>query len=99
MAFVYFSNEFPREDLQTLFRHLHNHSKNETHVALGRFLHEATAVVKDEIRDLPAGLQHLIPTFDTVLSWADDPTLREGRLCGAIDGVLLTVLQLALYIG
>ncbi|KAK4977327.1 hypothetical protein LTR28_007483, partial [Elasticomyces elasticus] len=46
MKSVYFSNEFPREDLQTLFRHLHNHSKLKTHVALDRFLYEATAVTE-----------------------------------------------------
>ncbi|KUJ11670.1 putative polyketide synthase [Mollisia scopiformis] len=99
MELVYFSNEFPREDLQDLFRRLNNHSKDRHHPVLARFISEVTWAVKDEIRRLPTELKQLFSPFDTVFSWADDTKLRDGLLCGAVDGVLLIVVQLATYIG
>jgi hypothetical protein len=99
MELVYFSNEFPREDLQDLFRRLHNHSKDKQHPVLARFIHEATWAVKDEVRRLPTELKQLIPPFENLLSWVENAELREGLICGAVDGVLLIVVQLATYIG
>jgi hypothetical protein len=99
MELVYFSNEFPREDLQDLFRRLHNHSKGKNHPVLARFIQEATWAVKDEVRRLPMELQQLIPPFETLLSWVENIELREGLICGAVDGALLIVVQLATYIG
>ncbi|EED18910.1 polyketide synthase, putative [Talaromyces stipitatus ATCC 10500] len=99
MELVYFSNEFPSEDLQNLFRQLHSHSKDKNHPVLACFLNEATWAVKDEVRRLPTELKQLISPFETILSWAEDTELREGLICGAVDGVLLTVVQLATYIG
>ena len=99
MDVVYFSNEFPKEDLQDLFRRLHNHSKDKRRPILARFINEATWAVKDEARRLPTELKKLIPPFEDVLSWAENTELREGLICGAIDGVLLIVVQLATYIG
>jgi monodictyphenone polyketide synthase len=99
MELVYFSNEFPRDDLQDLFRHLHNHSKDKHHPILAQFINETTRAVKDEVRRLPTELKQLIPPFETVLSWAENTELREGLICGAVDGVLLVVVQLATYIG
>ena len=96
---VYFSNEFPGEDLQQLFRRLHNHSKTKHHRFLAQFIGEATWAIKDEVRRLPAELKQLIPPFETVLSWAENTELREGQICGAVDGVLLVVVQLATCIG
>nr|QZS37281.1 non-reducing polyketide synthase [Talaromyces sp.] len=63
MELVYFSNEFPREDLQDLFRRLHNHSKDTHHPLLARFIHEATWAVKDEVRRLPTELKQLFPPY------------------------------------
>ena len=99
MDLVYFSNEFPKDDLIELFRRLHNHSKDKHHTILAQFLNETTWAVKDEIRQLPTELKQLIPPFETILSWAEDAELREGLICGAVDGVLLIVAQLATYIG
>ena len=99
MELVYFSNEFPRDDLQELFRRLHNHSKDKHHTMLAQFINETTWAIKDEVRLLPTELKQLIPPFETVLSWAEKPELREGLICGAVDGVLLVVIQLATYIG
>ncbi|KAF2178414.1 putative polyketide synthase [Zopfia rhizophila CBS 207.26] len=99
MELVYFSNELPRDDLQDLFRRLHNHSKDKRHPILAQFINEATWAVKDEVWRLPTELKQLIPPFETVLSWAENTELREGLICGAVDGVLLVVIQLATYIG
>jgi monodictyphenone polyketide synthase len=99
MDIVYFSNEFPREDLQSLFRRLHNHSKGRQHPTLAHFLNEATWAIKNEIQSLPSELRQLIPPFTSILSWAEATELREGLICGAVDGVLLIVAQLATYIG
>ncbi|KAF2723085.1 putative polyketide synthase [Polychaeton citri CBS 116435] len=99
MELVYFSNEFPKEDLQDLFRRLHNQSKDKHHPTLAKFISDATWALKDEVRRLPSNLRRLIPPFETVFSWAENNELREGQICGAVDGVLLVVVQLALYIG
>ncbi|KAF2272823.1 putative polyketide synthase [Westerdykella ornata] len=99
MELVYFGNEFPREDLQDVFRRLHNYSKDRHYPVLARFIHEATWAIKDEVRRLPNELKQLFPPFDTVLAWAENSELREGLICGAVDGVLLIVVQLATYIG
>ncbi|KXS96182.1 hypothetical protein AC578_2670 [Pseudocercospora eumusae] len=99
MEFVYFSNEFPKDDLQDIYRGLHKHSKDKDFPLLARFLNEATSAAKDEVSRLPTELKRLIPPFQTLLSWAENKELREGLLCGAIDGVLLIVAQVASYIG
>lgn len=96
---VYFSNEFPSDDLSYLFRRLHNQSKHRTHSILARFLHEATQTLREEVSQLRADLAHLVPTFESVTSLAAETELRKGPLSGSIDGVLLCVLQLATYIG
>lgn len=99
MEIIYCSNEFPRDDLEALLRRLHNHSKDRHHPLLSQFITEATRAIRDEVRRLPKTLQELIPPFASVLEWASNTTLREGVLCGSIDGVLLVCVQLATYIG
>jgi hypothetical protein len=96
---IYFSNEFPHDDLQELFLRLKNHSKNSQHSILARFIHEATLAIHGEIRQLPSQLKTLIPPFETILEFASHPELRKGPLCGSIDGVLLCVVELATLIG
>lgn len=99
MEVIYCSNEFPRDDLEALLRHLYNHSKDRRHPILAQFITEATRAIRDEVKRLPKALQELIPPFGTILDWADNTALREGVLCGSVDGVLLCVVQLATYIG
>ena len=99
MELVYFSNEFPKDDLPSLFRRLHNHSKDKSHPSLAHFIKEATCAVRDEIRRLPTELKQSSPPFESLLSWAENTELRQGVICGAIDGVLLIVAQLATFIG
>ncbi|KAG5925843.1 hypothetical protein E4U42_003881 [Claviceps africana] len=95
---VVFGNEFPNDPLQSHFRRLSTRSKDRNHPLLARFISEATYAVKEEISALTTDLKRLIPAFQTILEWSEDAKLREGLLCGAIDGVLLTALQLASYI-
>lgn len=99
ISLVYFNNDFPSGDLHEQLRHLRNHAKDNGHPVLSRFIAEATRVVKEEIHCLPAELKALIPPFDNILSWSENAELREGLICGAVEGVLLVVLQLAAYIG
>ncbi|KAK4990348.1 hypothetical protein LTR66_006820 [Elasticomyces elasticus] len=96
---VFFSNEFPNDNLEDLFRRLHQHSKDKRHTVLARFIYEATQAVRDEVSRLPTELKHLVPAFESVLRLADDSVLRQGRLRSSFDGVLLAVLQLATFIG
>ncbi|KAK6222859.1 Type I Iterative PKS [Pestalotiopsis sp. IQ-011] len=99
MKVIYFSNEFPNEDLQELLRRLNRHSKDRTHPVLARFVEEATAAVREEIRLLPATSRALIPTFESIADFADHPDLRKGPLGGSIDGVLLGLVELGAFIG
>ena len=97
--FIYFNNDFASGELQDQFRNLHNHAKDKNHTLLSLFISEATRAVKDEIQTLPTELKALIPPFDNIFTWADCTDLREGLLCGAVEGALLIISQLATYIG
>ncbi|OJJ40791.1 hypothetical protein ASPWEDRAFT_34272 [Aspergillus wentii DTO 134E9] len=96
---IYFSNEFPNDDLSYLLRRLHNHSKYRNHPILARFLDEATQAVRQEASRLRTELFNLVPAFESVTTLAGETELRKGRLHESIDGVLLVVLQVATYIG
>ncbi|KAL5341617.1 hypothetical protein BJX70DRAFT_405821 [Aspergillus crustosus] len=99
MKLLYFSNEYPKDDLQGLYRGLHNHSKDRQHPILARFIDETTRVVHDEVRRLPISVKALVPAFESVLNLVDYPELRKGPLGGSLDGVLLCVLEIATLIG
>ncbi|KAJ5412593.1 uncharacterized protein N7487_006952 [Penicillium crustosum] len=96
---IYFSNEFPTDDLSILLRRLHNHSKQRSHAVLARFLNEATRVLRNEVSQLRTELAELVPSFESVTALAGETELRKGRLSQSINGVLLCVLQLGTYIG
>ncbi|KUI69031.1 Conidial yellow pigment biosynthesis polyketide synthase [Cytospora mali] len=99
MKVVHFSNEFPYDDQQTLFREFLRHSKERSHPLLAQFLDEATRAVREEIRLLPSALKALIPPFESVLNFVDFSELRKGPLSGSIDGVLLCIVELGTFIG
>jgi len=99
LRLLYFSNEFPNDDLPSLLRHLHNYSKDKEHQFLARLFDEATRAVRDEVRHLPVELSKLVPSFESIINLAEDVELRKSRLCGSIDGILLCVLQLATFLG
>ena len=99
MRLVYFSNEFPHDDLKDLLRHLHVHSRDIRYPTLARFIHQATLAIHEEVRLLPATSRTLVPPFETVFNLADHSALRNGPLGGAVDGMLLCAVQLATLIG
>lgn len=96
---IYFGNELPKEDLQDVFRRLHLQSKDAKHPLLSRFLANSTQSIKKEVEQLPCETKQHIPPFETILSWAEHNDLKDGLLCGAVMGVLLTVAQIGMYIG
>ncbi|KAI0128181.1 putative polyketide synthase [Hypoxylon sp. NC0597] len=98
MKLIYFSNEFPNDDLQKLFRRLLQRSKDRRHLYLARFIDEATLAVREEARQLPPVLQALIPPFETILDFAGFTDLRKGPLCGSIEGILLCAVELGTLI-
>ncbi|KAI0127012.1 putative polyketide synthase [Xylariales sp. AK1849] len=99
MKLIYFSNEFPRDDLHDLFRKLRLHSKARHHAILARFIEEATLAVRDEVRQLSPVYKDMIPPFESILDFVDFTELRRGPLCGSIDGILLALVELGTLIG
>lgn len=99
MKLLYFDNQFPNEDLQDLYRGLTTRSKDRGHPLLARFIDDATLAVRDELRLLSSAQRALFPPFETVFNLADHHQLRQGPLCGSVEGVLLCVLQLSILIG
>ena len=99
MRIGYFSNEFPHDDLKDILRRLYVHSKDIRYPTLSTFIYQATLAIHEEVRLLPATLRALVPSFETAFNLADHSVLRNGPLGGAIDGMLLCVVQLATLIG
>jgi monodictyphenone polyketide synthase len=98
MHLLHFANEFPHDDLQNTLRKVYSNSKDSSYPLLAQFLHCATRAVYDEVERLPRSLRDIIPPFESFLDWAGNAELRNGQLCGSIDGVLLVLLQLATFI-
>ncbi|KAI1324432.1 putative polyketide synthase [Xylariaceae sp. FL0255] len=100
MKLVYFSNEFPHDNLSTLLRLLLQHSKDRRHTTLARFFEEATLAIQDEIRQLPHTLRSTIPPFESILDFAEFGDLRQrSPLCESINGALLCIVEIGAYIG
>ncbi|KAF4219428.1 hypothetical protein CNMCM6457_003033 [Aspergillus fumigatiaffinis] len=95
---VWFGNEFPSDDLKDLFRRLHQHSKDRRFRLLSVFLDESTAILKEEVANLPQQLRELVPHFDTACTLAE-VDFRQGALGAAMESALLTILELGMLIG
>ncbi|KAK8022725.1 polyketide synthase [Apiospora rasikravindrae] len=98
MKLLYFSNEFPHDDLASLARRLQVLSKQRRHPHLARFLDEATETIRAEVRQLPAVLRDTIPPFQSILDFVDCSELRKGSLGASVDGVILVAVQLGTLI-
>lgn len=97
---VFFSHEFPCDDLQKLFRHLRRHSKERGFPLLAAFLAECTTVLKEETLKLPQSLRDILPPFQTVTDLAAGfGELRKGPLSAVWEGALLCVLEIGMLIG
>lgn len=99
MKVVYFSNEFPHDDLRGLLCDLYTLSKSSRYPILARFLDDSTLAVRDEIRQLPASLATLFPPFENFLSLAAASTPSQVLLSSAVDSILLCVVELGTLIG
>ncbi|RYC54173.1 hypothetical protein CHU98_g12041, partial [Xylaria longipes] len=97
---VYFSNEFPHDNLPALLRLLLQHSKDRRHPILARFFEEATLAIREEVSQLPLALRSQIPPFESILDIVGFDHLRQrGSLCESINGVLLCTVEIGTYIG
>lgn len=96
---LFFSNEFPNDDLRYLFRRLHTHSKSQRFRLLATFLDACGDALHAEVAALPLNLKKLVPSFKSVLSLADNPDFRTGPVGGALESALLCVLEIAMFIG
>lgn len=96
---VFFSNEFPNDDVRDLFRRLHRHAKDKRFPFLATFLEDSAATIKEETSKLPRPLQDLIPSFNSVLTLADHGDFRHGPLGAAMESALLTVFEIGMLIG
>ena len=96
---IFFSNEFPNDDVRDLFRQLHRHAKDKRFALLAAFLEESAATIKEEASRLPRPLQDLIPSFSSVLALADHGEFRHGPLGAAMESALLTILEIGMFIG
>lgn len=99
MQIVHFHNEFPFDDLATMYREILAHSRDRGHPVLAQFLDEATLALREEIRLLPAALRAIIPPFESVLDFADFKDLLKGPLAASVEGILLIVLELGIFVG
>lgn len=95
---IFFGNEFPTDDLKSLFRGLFLHSKDRRFRQLATFLEESTQVLQKEVAKLPASLKKMVPHFDTILPLID-VDFRQGPLGAAMESALLVVLELGMFIG
>lgn len=96
---VFFSNEFPNDDLREMFRRLYRHGKDKRFRNLALFLEECTSVVKEESLKLPQQAQDLIPPFESIAHLADHGDFRQGCLGAAMESVILCVLEVGMLIG
>jgi hypothetical protein len=99
MHLILFSNEFPDGDVGHNLRRLHVHAKDNRHALLADFLRLTTVAIREEIRQLSHVDRALVPHLESIVDLGNHAHLRKGRLAGAIDGVLLAVLELGCLIG
>jgi monodictyphenone polyketide synthase len=99
MQLIYFSNEFPHDDLKDLLRRLYSYSKDRRYPVLATFIRETTIAIREEVRSLPSALRALVPPFETIFNLVDHADLRKGPLRESVNGVLLCAVQLATLIG
>jgi len=96
---LFFSNEFPSDDLKDLLRRLQRNSKDKRFRYLAAFLEESTNVIKEEALRLPQSLQEILPPSKTPLSLVENSQWRQGPLGGALESAVLCILEIGMFIG
>jgi monodictyphenone polyketide synthase len=95
---IYYGNELPSGELQRLLRILHADSKSRCHPFLAEFISNATLTVKEEISYLATQRRRTISPFESLSTWVESENMHDGPLGGAVDGVMLTFVQIAMFI-
>ncbi|KAJ5834965.1 hypothetical protein N7447_000991 [Penicillium robsamsonii] len=96
---IFFSNEFPNDDLKDVFRRLHRHSKDRRFTLLATFLENCARVLKEETSRLPQHLRELIPPFEDLFTLVDGGQFRLGPLGASMESAFLCALQVGMIIG
>ncbi|KAM5459232.1 Type I Iterative PKS [Microsporum canis] len=100
---LFFSNDFPNDDLKGLFATLQQRARDSRFRNLATFLSECTVVVKEEIAKLPDNLRNDLPPFQSIPAIAAYYTsYGPGHGCSlaaGLEGVLLVALQIGMLIG
>jgi hypothetical protein len=96
---IFFSNEFPNDDLKDLFRRLHRHSKDKRFTLLATFLENCARVLREETSRLPQHLRELIPPFEDLFTLVDGGQFHLGPLGASMESAFLCALQVAMIIG
>ncbi|GES60202.1 polyketide synthase [Aspergillus terreus] len=95
----YFTNEKPLGNPKEVFRRLRSHSKTLDHPLLHAFITEATAVVREELRQAPDSLRSQLPPFENIVDLAELLDWQQGAFLAIFETVFLCLLQLSLVIG
>jgi hypothetical protein len=99
MKTIHFNYDFPEGQAGDIFLRFRVFAKTNQHILLRQFLREATLVIRDEVRLLAADQRKIFPPFNTVLDLASLESMRKGPLGGAVELILLVVVELGLFIG
>lgn len=95
----YFTKEKPSGNPKEVFRRLRSHSKTKDHPLLHAFITEATAIVREELRQAPDSLRSQLPPFENILDLAELLDWQQGAFLAIFESVFLCLLQLSLVIG
>lgn len=100
VTIIYCDNAFPSDDLQSLFNLLQRHGRDSQFPFLSIFLSECTEMMRREVALLPYDIKKDLPPFQNISSLATHFVHnRLGPLSGALDGALLCIAQIGMFIG
>lgn len=96
---VFCGNDFPNDDLRTLFAALQQRARDAKFRILATFLSECTNVAKEEIAKLPDDIRKDLPPVQTISDLASYyASHRVGPLAAGLEGILLVVVQVGMLI-
>ncbi|KAK7754177.1 Type I Iterative PKS [Diatrype stigma] len=93
-VFVFFTNDFPADEVGVLFRSLVRLSKDLRFTHLASLLSLCNRTIRDEVARLPKSWQKQMPPAEDVLALVGDASFQNGPLGGAMEGVFLCIFQL-----
>lgn len=93
-VFVFFTNDFPADEVGALFRSLVRLSKDLRCTQLASLLSLCNRAIRDEVARLPKSWQKYMPPVEDILALVGDVDFQNGPLGGAMEGVFLCIFQL-----